>query len=264
MAGPKCPDCGGVLKSDPVFTLVCQGCSLECIPYECKKCGTIIKWDDPDEGITDPKGFIDVACEGCRDAIVLCSDCGSDKFKKSGDLWIECKDCGSAFEEWFVKEFHSESVEWEEWKVKNKFRQSKSENLESPLDSSMKKSIERLRTWESRSWVGEKQKKLREIHHERMLKKIEEICKSCSPSLPKNVIEAASKIYQMAEGKQIVKGKRTLEILTAVVYMACKQCDVIRSLEEILRHSCKEKEISKKLKLVSRYYRLLVMELGSS
>jgi len=264
MAGPKCPDCGGVLKSDPVFTLVCQGCSLVCLPIECEKCGTIIKWDDPDEGITDPKGFIDVACEGCRDAIVLCSDCGSDKFKKSGDLWIECKDCGSAFEEWFVKEFHSESVEWEEWKVKNKFRQSKSKNRESPLDSSMKKSIERLRTWESRPRVGEKQKKLREIHHERMLKKIEEICKSCSPSLPKNVIEAASKIYQMAEGKQIVKGKRTLEILTAVVYMACKQCDVIRSLEEILRHSCKAKEISKKLKLAARYYRLLVMELGSS
>ena len=264
MAGPKCPDCGGVLKSDPVFTLVCQGCSLVCLPIECEKCGTIIKWDDPDEGITDPKGFIDVACEGCRDAIVLCSDCGSDKFKKSGDLWIECKDCGSAFEEWFVKEFHSESVEWEEWKVKNKFRQSKSKNRESPLDSSMKKSIERLRTWESRPRVGEKQKKLREIHHERMLKKIEEICKSCSPSLPKNVIEAASKIYQMAEGKQIVKGKRTLEILTAVVYMACKQCDVIRSLEEILRHSCKAKEIPKKLKLVARYYRFLVRELGSS
>ena len=59
MAGPKCPDCGGMLKSDPVFTLVCQGCSLECIPYECKKCGTIIKWYDPDEGITDPKGFIE-------------------------------------------------------------------------------------------------------------------------------------------------------------------------------------------------------------
>ena len=264
MAGPKCPDCGGVLKSDPVFTLVCQGCSLVCLPIECEKCGTIIKWDDPDEGITDPKGFIDVACEGCRDAIVQCQDCGSDKFKKSGDLWIECKDCGSAFEEWFVKEFHSESVEWEEWKVKNKFRQSKSKNRESPLDSSTKKSIERLRTWESRSRVGEKQKKLSEIHHERMLKKIEEICKSCSPSLPKNVIEAASKIYQRAEGKQIVKGKRTLEILTAVVYMACKQCDVIRSLEEILRHSCKAREIPKKLKLVARYYRFLVRGLGSS
>ena len=258
MAGPKCPDCGGVLKSDPVFTLVCQGCSSECIPYECKKCGNIIQWYDPDEGITES------TCEGCKDTVQECSNCNGDEFKKSGNLVIECEDCGSAFEEWFVKEFHSESAEWEEWKVKNKFRQSKSENLESPLDSSMKKSIERLRTWESRPRVGDKQKKLREIHHERMLKKIEEICKSCSPSLPKNVIQTASKIYQRAEDKQILKGKRTLEILTAVVYMACRQCDVIRSLEEILRHSCKAKEISKKLKLVSRYYRLLVMELGSS
>ena len=258
MAGPKCPDCGGVLKSDPVFTLVCQGCSSECIPYECKKCGNIIQWYDPDEGITES------TCEGCSDVGIQCPNCNGNEFKKSGNLVIVCEDCGSGFEEGFVKEFHSESVEWEEWKVKNKFRQSKSENLERPLDSSMKKSIERLRTWESRPWVGEKQKKLREIHHERMLKKIEEICKSCSPSLPKNVIQTASKIYQRAEGKQIVKGKRTLEILTAVVYMACRQCDVIRSLEEILRHSCKAKEISKKLKLVARYYRWLVMELGSS
>ena len=258
MAGPKCPDCGGVLKSDPVFTLVCQGCSLVCLPIECEKCGNIIQWYDPDEGITLS------TCEGCKDTVQECSNCNGDEFKKSGNLVIECEDCGLGFEEGFVKEFHSESVEWEEWKVKNKFRQSKSKNRESPLDSSTKKSIERLRTWESRPRVGEKQKKLSEIHHERMLKKIEEICKSCSPSLPKNVIEAASKIYQSAEQKQILKRKRTLEILTAVVYMACRQCDVIRSLEEILRHSCKAKEISKKLKLAARYYRLLVMELGSS
>ncbi len=258
MAGPKCPDCGGVLKLDPVFTLVCQGCSSECTPIECKKCGNIIQWYDPDEGITES------TCEGCSDVGVRCPNCNGDEFKKSGNLVIECEDCGVGFEEGFVKEFHSESVEWEEWKVKNKFRQSKSENLESPLDSSMKKSIERLRTWESRPRVGEKQKKLREIHHELMLKKIEEICKSCSPSLPKNVIQTASKIYQRAEDKQILKRKRTLEILTAVVYMACRQCDVIRSLEEILRHSCKAKEMSKKIKLISRYYRLLVMELGSS
>ncbi len=39
MAGPKCQDCGGGLKSDPVFTLVCQGCSLVCLPIECEKCG---------------------------------------------------------------------------------------------------------------------------------------------------------------------------------------------------------------------------------
>ena len=263
MAGPKCPDCGGVLKSDPVYLEICQGCGLESFPIACEKCGTIIKSDDPDEGITDPTGD-DVACVNCRNAIVQCTRCDGDKFKKSGGLWIECKDCGMAFEESSVKEFHSESAEWDEWKVKNKFQQSKSENLERPLDSSMEKSIERLRTWESRPRVGDKQKKLREIHHERMLKKIEEICKSCSPSLPKNVIEAASKIYQRAEDKQILKRKRTLEILTAVVYMACRQCDVIRSLEEILRHSCKAKETSKKLKLVARYYRFLVSGLGSS
>ena len=54
-----------------------------------------------------------------------------------------------------------------------------------------------------------------------------------------------------------------ISISAAVVYMACKQCDVIRSLEEILRETCHAKELKSKTKLASRYYRMLVMELGT-
>ena len=54
-----------------------------------------------------------------------------------------------------------------------------------------------------------------------------------------------------------------VSISAAVVYMACKQCDVIRSLEEILREICHAKELKSKTKLASRYYRMLVMELGT-
>ena len=45
--------------------------------------------------------------------------------------------------------------------------------------------------------------------------------------------------------------------------MACKRCDVIRSLDEILREVCHAKDVKSKAKLASRYYRMLAMELGT-
>ena len=39
-----------------------------------------------------------------------------------------------------------------------------------------------------------------------------------------------------------------ISISAAVVYMACKQCDVVRSLEEILREVCSPKDVKPKTK----------------
>ena len=44
--------------------------------------------------------------------------------------------------------------------------------------------------------------------------------------------------------------------------MACKQCDVVRSLEEICRGICPSKDVKSKTKLAARYYRTMVMEMG--
>ena len=54
-----------------------------------------------------------------------------------------------------------------------------------------------------------------------------------------------------------------ISISAAVVYMACKQCDVIRSLEEILKEVCHPRDVKSKTKLASRYYRTLVIELDT-
>ena len=103
----------------------------------------------------------------------------------------------------------------------------------------------------------------RERRLSNILGRISEICQNCS--LPKNVIETASMIYRSLDGKNIqVKGKSVDSISAAVVYMACKQCDVIRSLDEILREVCHASKVKSKTKLASRYYRMLVMELGTN
>jgi transcription initiation factor TFIIB len=87
-----------------------------------------------------------------------------------------------------------------------------------------------------------------------------EICQA--NSLPKNVLETASLIYRNLDGKNIkVKGKSVVSISATVVYIACKRCDVIRSLDEIVRMFCQPKEVKSKTKLAAKYYRTMVMEL---
>lgn len=70
-------------------------------------------------------------------------------------------------------------------------------------------------------------------------------------------------IYRNLDGKVEVKGKSVTSISAATVYMACKQCNVVRSLEEICKGVCQPKDVKAKTKLAARYYRTLVMELGT-
>jgi len=123
----------------------------------------------------------------------------------------------------------------------------------------MSNQMHRIGKWQPRVRVSSS----RERRLSNILGRISEICQNCS--LPKNVIETASMIYRSLDGKNIqVKGKSVDSISAAVVYMACKQCDVIRSLDEILREVCHASKVKSKTKLASRYYRMLVMELGTN
>ena len=123
----------------------------------------------------------------------------------------------------------------------------------------MSNQMHRIGKWQPRVRVTSS----RDRRLSNVLGRISEICQNCS--LPKNVIETASMIYRSLDGKNIqVKGKSVDSISAAVVYMACKQCDVIRSLEEILREVCHASKVKSKTKLASRYYRMLVMELGTN
>ena len=119
--------------------------------------------------------------------------------------------------------------------------------------------MHRLGKWQQRVRVSSS----RDRRLSNVLGRVSEICQSCS--LPKNVTETASIIYRSLDGKNIqVKGKSVLSISAAVVYMACKQCDVIRSLQEILREVVTPRDVKSKTKLAAKYYRTLVMEGGTN
>ena len=114
-----------------------------------------------------------------------------------------------------------------------------------------------LRKWQQRVRVSTP----RERRLANVLTKIGEACNGLS--LSKNVLETASMIYRNLDGHIDVKGKSVASISAATIYMACKQCDVVRSLEEIVRGLCPQKDVKSKTKLAARYYRTMVMEMGT-
>ena len=126
------------------------------------------------------------------------------------------------------------------------------------INSEMMGQMKRIGQWQKRVRISSS----RDRRLSNVLGKISEVSQNCS--LPKNVVETASKIYRSLDSKHIqVKGKSVLSISAAVIYLACKQCAVVRSLEEIIQATTPMKEAKAKVKLASRYYRTLVMELGT-
>ncbi len=52
-------------------------------------------------------------------------------------------------------------------------------------------------------------------------------------NLPRNVLETASVIYRQVVRKRLIRGRSIQGVVAASIYMACRQCNVIRSLEEV-------------------------------
>ena len=126
------------------------------------------------------------------------------------------------------------------------------------INSNVANQMHNLRKWQQRVRVSSP----RERRLANVLTKIGEICQNIS--LSKNVLETASIIYRNLDEKVDVKGKSVASISAATIYMACKQCDVVRSLDEICEGSCSPNEIKAKAKLAARYYRTMVMEMGTA
>ena len=73
--------------------------------------------------------------------------------------------------------------------------------------------------------------------------------------LPRNVFESASFIYRRAVKERLIRGRSIEGVVTASVYMACRNCNVIRTLEEVGMAG----NVSKKKS--GKHYRFLVKKL---
>ena len=118
-----------------------------------------------------------------------------------------------------------------------------------PLSTSMKKSIERLRTWDSRSQAHTStDRNLRQALSE--MDKLKD-----KLSLTDAVIEKSAYIYRKAIEKKLVKGRSIQGLVAACVYAGCRDTETPRTLDDVADG------INIRRKDVARCYRLIFREL---
>ena len=118
-----------------------------------------------------------------------------------------------------------------------------------PLSASMKSTIGRLRTWDSRSQVHEPvDRNFRQAFSEldRLKDKL---------ALSDAVIEKTAYIYRKALDKGLVRGRSIPGLVAAALYAACRDMETPRTLTDVANG------INIKRKDVARCYRLLLREL---
>ena len=118
-----------------------------------------------------------------------------------------------------------------------------------PLTASMKSTITRLRTWDSRSQVHESvDRNLRQALNElyRLKDKL---------AISSSVLEKAAYLYRKALEKKLVRGRSISALIAASLYAACRDTETPRTLKDIAEAA------NVKRKDISRCYRLLYNEL---
>jgi len=119
-----------------------------------------------------------------------------------------------------------------------------------PLSASMKSSIERLRTWNSRIQAhSSADRNLRQALNE--MDKLKD-----KLALADAVIEKAAYIYRKAMEKKLVKGRSIHGLVAACLYAACRNTETPRTLNDI------SAAINIKRKDLALCYRILLKELG--
>jgi len=118
-----------------------------------------------------------------------------------------------------------------------------------PLSASMKNIVKRLRIWDSRSQAHETtDRNLRQALSE--LNRLQD-----KLALSDAIIEKTAYLYRKAIDKRLIRGRSVLGILAATLYIACRNSETPRTLNDV------SSEINIKKKDISRCYRVLLREL---
>jgi len=117
-----------------------------------------------------------------------------------------------------------------------------------PLGYEMKKSMKRMRLWDSQSQVKTTERNLRSALYE-MLKLKEKL------ALSDAVIERAAYFYRKAAKARLVRGRTIKSIVGACMYAACRDMDTTRTIIEIADH------LQERRKLIAKSYRMLFQNL---
>lgn len=208
---------------------------------------------------------LETCCPECKSSLVddtssgerVCSMCGIVVMEQLADYGPESK--SSSLEERFklTRASGQTTFSQHDLGIATEISISTKDYSGKTINYQVANQMHNLRKWQQRVRVSSP----RERRLANVLSVIGATCQN--QSLSDNVLETAAKIYRGLDSHMEVKGKSVACIAAAVIYMACKQCDVVRSLEEICAGTGMSKDLKMKTKLAAKYYRTLVMELGS-
>ena len=209
---------------------------------------------------------IEICCPECQSTIVddvhngerICSSCGIVVAEQMADFGPESKGANLEDKMRLARATGQTTLSQHDMGIATEISIASTDYSGKKLDSATSNQMQRLGKWQKRVRVTSP----RERRLTNVLGKISETCESCN--LPKNVVETASMIYRSLDGKNIeVKGKSVISITVAVIYMACKQCHIVRSIDDISKTVCLPIDVKAKTKLAAKYYRNLVLDMGS-
>jgi transcription initiation factor TFIIB len=197
-----------------------------------------------------------------------CPECGSTRIIKDNEsAEIVCMGCGYVV----VAELTNQGPEWRAFDAEQRAKRARvgapatftihDKGLSTTIDwrdrdvngqrfpQGQKAQIYRLRKWQRRIRVSD----ATERNLAFALSEISKIANNLN--LPRNVLETASVIYRKAVKEHLIRGRSIQGVTAAAIYVACRQCGVTRTLEDISQAS----PINKKE--VGRNYRFLIKEL---
>ena len=179
----------------------------------------------------------------------FCQKCGyviSEKTEDSGPEWRSFSDAGGADP---TRTGAPTSLTMHDRGLSTKISSANRDSTGRPLSSSMRSTIERLRTWDSRSQTSHAvDRNLRTALSDlgRLRDKL-----TISP----NVIEKAAYIYRKAIEKGLVRGRSITGLIAASLYAACRETGTPRTIKDVADAA------NIKRKDIARCYRLLHHEL---
>lgn len=197
-----------------------------------------------------------------------CPECGSCRIIKDNEsAEIVCIGCGYVV----VSKLTNQGPEWRAFDAEQRAKRGRAgapvtftihdKGLSTTIDwqdrdsqgqrfpHGQKAQIYRLRKWQRRIRISS----ATERNLSFALSEISKIANNLN--LPRSVLETASVIYRKAVRQRLIRGRTIQGITAAAIYIACRQCGVARTLEDLSQASSINK------KEVARSYRFLIKEL---
>ena len=197
-----------------------------------------------------------------------CPECGSNRIMKDHEsAEIVCMGCGYVV----IAKLTDQGPEWRAFDAEQREKRARAgapttftihdKGLSTTMDwhdrdihgqrlpQGQKAQIYRLRKWQRRIRISD----ATERNLAFALSEISKITNNLN--LPRNVLETASVIYRKAVKEHLIRGRSIQGVTAAAIYVACRQCGVARTLEDISQASPMDK------KEVGRSYRFLIKEL---